>query len=170
MYYKVVKKFGLDFGSDWSSYKEWRNFEFSSFESVDALLRPDLFEPKSDEDWDNCVNEDYKLNLITNLEYAAKVHSRFKNSDLVGVEIELETPPKETTELLGFDILDEYCQVSLLTNWGNNNDVIDTSLCKNGLIGDFSEALKIRNYLRKDFKEDGHAEFCGIWAIYTTNT
>lgn len=170
MYYKVVEKFGLYSGSHWSSYQEWRDFRFSSFESVDALLRPDLLEPESDEDWDNCVNEDYKLNLITNLDYALKVRSRFTDSDLVGVEIELEGPPNETSDLLGYDIVDGYCQVSLLTNWGNRNEVINTSLGKNGLIEEFSEALRVRNYLRENFRKDGHAELCSIWAIYSTNT
>ena len=170
MYYKVLKKFGPGSGASWTSYCEWRSFEFSAFESVDGLLRPDLFKPKSEKDWDNCVNEDYKVNLITNFDYANKIHSNFSDSDLVGVEIDLESAPKVNESLLGFDILDEYCQVSLLTNWGNDNETVNALLGKTGLISDFKTAQRIRDYLRTSFKEDDHAGYCSIWAIYTTDT
>ena len=57
------------------------------FDSVDGILRPDLFGSRSHEYWANCVNENYKLNLITNSNYARKILHRYHNANLVGVEI-----------------------------------------------------------------------------------
>lgn len=54
----------------WVSYNEWRGLHLTEFDSVDGILRPNLFEPELQIDWDNCVNEDYMINFITNLEYA----------------------------------------------------------------------------------------------------
>ena len=88
VYYKIVKKFGPDSGKKWQDYIQWSGFaHLDKFDSVDSVLRPDLFSPVTNEDWDNCDNEDFKLNLITNYEYATKVLSKFENAEIVGVEI-----------------------------------------------------------------------------------
>ena len=118
MYFKILEKFGPESGERWTEYLDWRKIALIKFDSVDGMMRPDLFEPRTHDDWRNCVNEDYKLNLITNVEYAAEVASKNPNSDIVGVDIELDHAPSNIDGLLGFDIIDGYCSTSLLTNWG----------------------------------------------------
>ena len=44
MYYKIVERFGPECGDRWRGYLKWRRFNLSGFDSVDAILRPDLFE------------------------------------------------------------------------------------------------------------------------------
>ena len=61
MYYKIVEKFGPENGDRWERYLDCRGLDLIKFDSVDGVLRPDLFEPESNEDWKNCVNEDFKL-------------------------------------------------------------------------------------------------------------
>jgi hypothetical protein len=84
-------------------------------------MRPDLFSPQTDEDWDNCINEDFKLSLINDLAYAQKISINYQNYEIVGVIINpkcnREVIPANH-ELMGYDIIDGYCSVSLLTNWG----------------------------------------------------
>ena len=87
MYYKVIEQFGPEKPVEWKKYIDWRKLDLDRFDSVDGMLCPDFFNPESDEDWANCVNADFKLNLITNLEYALKVKSKTKNSLLVGVDM-----------------------------------------------------------------------------------
>lgn len=167
MYYKIVERFGPQDGENWQTYLEWRGLKLDSFDSVDGILRPDLFNPSSDDDWQNCVNEDYKLGLITDLSYAKRILSRYENSALVGVEIELEEGYFSKDGLLGFDIIDGYCHVSLVTNWGTDDEnVINRYVKPNGLISDFRRALKIRNQLRNIFSDDSHAVDCEVWAVY----
>jgi len=170
MYYKIIEYFGPK-DDGWEKYLEWRKLKLSSFDSIDGILRPDLFDPKATEDWNNCVNEDYKLSLITNLEYAKSIFHKYKNAAIVGVEIvnSIEYSPEKL--LLGFDIIDSYCSVSLLTNWGNDEENLFSSKVQdNGLINDLKCALEVRNMLRDKFAEDSHAENCQIWAVYKTIT
>ena len=170
MYYKVIEDFWPSHHG-WKSYIDWRGLKLDSFDSVDGILCPDLFEPKSEDDWNNCVNENYKLSLITNLSYAKKTFNKYKNASLVGVEIELETDYKPKEDLLGFDIIDGYCDVSLLTNWGiDEEDVFSHLVQRNGLIRDLDSALRTKNTLRERCSEDSHAEECEVWGIYKINT
>ena len=171
MLFKVVEKFGPCSGESWASYIAWRKFEFSSFDSIDGMLRPDLFAPETEEDWSNCVNANFKLNLITNLNYAQIVLAKYENARLVGVIPELDIEPELSSCLLGYDIIDGYCDVSLLTNWGVDDiEFINRKIQPNGLVGSFSTALELRNYLREEYAEDGHAEYCAIWAVYRVST
>jgi len=171
MYYKIVEKFGPVDEEKWQSYTEWRGLDLTAFDSVDSILRPDLFLPESKEDWDNCVNEDNKLNLITNLDYARKILGRYEDSVIVGVEIELEEGYVPGDGFLGYDIIDGYCDISLVTNWGTDEEnIISKSVMPNGLIGDLDRALQLRDTLRKEFSEDAHAENCEVWAIYRVET
>ncbi len=167
MYYKVVESFGPETGDKWQRYLEWRGLKLTGFESVDGILRPDLFEPQTKDDWQNCVNVDFKLGLITSLAYARTFLARYENATLVGVEIELEAGYVPKDGLLGFDIIDAYCDVSLITNWGTEEeDDFSEHVMPNGLIGDLTRALQIRNSLREKFPEDSHAQSCEVWAIY----
>lgn len=167
MYYKIVERFCPEVGERWQNYLEWRGLPLTGFESADRILRPDLFEPESHDDWHNCVNADFKLNLITNLAYARKILKRYESAVLIGVEIELEDGYAPQDGLSGFDVIDGYCDVSLVTNWGNDEeDIVSEHVMPNGLIGDLTRALQIRNSLRKNFPEDSHAQNCTVWAIY----
>lgn len=167
MYYKIVQNFGHENGDRWQDYLAWRGLNLTDFDSVDGILRPDLFEPNCDRDWKNCVNENFKVNLIENLDYAKEILHRYVNAVLVGVEIELERGYAPKERLLGFDILDSYCHVSLITNWGTDAEgLMKGWMMSNGLIGDLFKALEIRDLLRKKFPEDPHAQNCQVWAIY----
>ena len=167
MYYKIVQNFGPEDGEKWRDYLAWRKLTLTQFDSVDGILRPDLFEPESHEDWRNCVNADFKLGMITTIAYARKIFTRFDNAKLVGVEIELDDGYVPKDGLLGYDVIDGYCDVSLVTNWGNDEeDIVSEHVLPNGLIGDLGQAVRIRDLLRKNFPDDSHAGKCEVWAVY----
>lgn len=170
MYYKIIEEFGPE-GGAWASYLEARGLQLDCFDSIDGILRPDLFEPESDNDWENCVREDRKLSLIKNLSYAKKVLSKHENATLVGVDPELDSDYVPEENLLGFDIIDGYCDVSLVTNWGHDEEGLFAGhIQKNGLIGTLDVAISIRNTLREKHSDDAHAEGCEVWAVYKINT
>ncbi len=147
----------------------WRGLPLVSFDSVDGILRPDLFQPETEEDWRNCANEDGKWSLITNLDYAKHILRRYDKAVLVGVETALEEDYEAKAGLLGFDILDGGGDVSLITNWGTDEEgIIDHQVSPNGLILDLGSALRLRNLLRTNFPADPHAAKCDLWAIYGT--
>lgn len=168
MLFKVVKPFGPSFGDAWTSYIAWTHQKtMQRFDSVDGILREDCFEPEAREDWENCVNEHFKLNLITNLEFARKVQEKNLGSEIIGVDIEIEDGYSKKDGLLGYDIIDEHCHVSLITNWGNDaNNFGEAKFKGNGLIGELGEALTLRDRLRTAHVEDSHASGCHVWAVY----
>ncbi|MGH1432154.1 MAG: hypothetical protein ACRBB6_10640 [Neptuniibacter sp.] len=166
MYYKVVQPISTD-RPEWEKYLSWRKLSFTSLDSLDSFLQPDLFEARTAEDWQHCVNEDFKLNLITDSDYAFAVASRYPVARVLGVEIELERAVEKNENLLGYDILDRYCANSLLTNWGKDGlSFINQNLMPNGLLNSFDDAKHIRDRLRVEYPDDDHASHCQIWAVY----
>jgi hypothetical protein len=168
MYYKIVKGFGPESGEKWKDYLHWRGFlHLKGFDSVDGILRPDLFVPTSAEDWKHCVKEDYKTSLLTDLDYAAKFAAELGKGLIVGVEIELQEGYSPQNGILGYDILDEYCSISCVTNCRFEPETIRPAIVQeNGLIGDFDRAIEIRDLLRKELPQDSHSANCHVWAVY----
>jgi hypothetical protein len=167
LYYKIVEKFGPESGGRWQGYLEWRGLELERFDSVDGILRPDLFIPDSAEDWKNCVNEENRTSLITDLEYTLRILDRYEDPLVIGVEIGTGGGYVPEDGLLGFDIVDGDGCISLVTNWGTDEeDIINKHVMSNGLIGSLGTALRVRDVLRENFPEDGHAETCEVWAVY----
>lgn len=168
MFYKIVQAFGPESGEKWMKYLNWRGFHhLKCFDSVDGILRPDLFIPSTIEDWKHCLNEDYKTSLLSDLDYVARFKARLGEGTIVGVEIELEKGYSPQNGILGYDILDEYCSISLVTNCRFEPETIQPAIVQeNGLIGNFDRAIEIRDLLRKEFPRDSHSANCQVWAIY----
>ena len=146
LYYKIVQYFGPN-SENWSTYISWRKTNLNSFDSVDGMFRPDLFLPKSERDWANCVNEDFKLHLITNLDYAKEIIHRYPNGNIVGVQPDINSDHICKDGLSGYDIIDSYWYISLITNWeANGNNSFCRYLMDNGLIGNLNQALQIKYY------------------------
>lgn len=171
MYYKVVEQFGPNKGACWTDYLKWRGLNLTKFDSVDGILRKDLFNPESEADWANCVQENFKVSMITSLEYARKIQRQHDKAEIVGIEFPVDSQYKAKTGLLGFDVIDSNWDVSILTNWGTDEEGIFSNLVlKNGLLGDITQAFQIRDILRKKFPEDHHASECDVCAIYEVST
>jgi hypothetical protein len=167
MYYKIIEKFGPEDGKRWGDYLKWRGLHLTKFESVDGVLREDLFEPKIDEDWQNCVQEDFRISLITNLEYAKKIQQLHEKAEVVGIDFPEDAEYQASPGLLGFDVLDSHWDVSMLTDWGTDEEgIFSHLLMENGLLGDLTEAFRIRDILRCQFPDDHHAQECHVCAIY----
>jgi len=167
MYYKVIEKFGPEDGERWNDYLKWRGLHLTRFESVDGVLRGNLFEPESDEDWQNCVYGDFSIALITNLQYANKVQKQHENAEVVGIDFPEDLNYKAGAGLLGFDVLDSHWDVSMLTDWGTDEEGIFSHLImENGLLADLTEAFRIRDILRSQFPEEHHARECQVCAVY----
>lgn len=87
MCYKIVEQLGPESGLAWEKYIAWRGLELSRFDSVDGILRADLFIPETEEDWSNCLAEMHLPVLLNNLEYARTTNQKYLDSEIVGVEI-----------------------------------------------------------------------------------
>ena len=167
MYYIIVEKFGDENSKKWKSYLQWRNLEFKTFDSIDKILSPNLFTPKEAKDWEHIDDNDFNLDLITNFTYAQQILKRYKNAKLVGIEkVNNKETYIEKNNFLGYDILDQKREISLLTNWGNDIEIINKYIGQNGLIKSLSKAKEIHSFLEKNYASDPHVMNCNIWAIY----
>jgi hypothetical protein len=168
MYYKVIEYFG-------PKHPAWYDFSghhwikpLLAFDSIDGILCPDVFTPSTKRDWSHCVTEDFKISLLTDLEYARQVRQAYPNSRLVGVEE--DTNCDGQPGLLGYDILDEYNHVSVLTNWGPNDEdhpLKAFPVASNGLISSYESASAAASFLRREYASADHASGATVWAIFS---
>ena len=169
MYYIIIEKFGKENVNKWRSYLQWRNVEFKKFDSIDKTLSPSLFIPTEAKDWEYCINDDFNLDLITDLVYAQQILHRYKDAKIVGLEtVDNEEKYIEKNNFLGYDILDKKREISLIANWGNDIGIINKYLGQNGLIKLLSQTKEIHSFLQKNYTSDPHVINCSIWAIYST--
>jgi len=168
MLYKILKPFGPSAGAEWEDYLSWIHHQhLTSFESIDSMLRDECFEPETEEDWANCVNEDFKINFINNLPYAQKIRDRNPGSEIIGMDLDVDENYIPKDGFRGFDILDEWLAVSLITNWGKDEPVFETVHFEpNGLISSLETAIDTRDMLRSKHSEDPHARNCQVLAVY----
>ena len=170
MFYKVVKQFKKeDDIEQWQAYINFSGLgQIEAFCSLDGMHNHSLFTPESVEDWHNCVNEDYKIEMITNLDYAIVVAERYPGARLFGLIIDPRQAdmPKDG-QLLGYDIMDGDYSISLLTNCGGFPDLFDNSrINRFGLLDEVAEAYAIRDHLRVAYADDPHAGACAVIAVF----
>lgn len=164
MLFTIVESFSPNDGDRWQSYCQWRGLAFKRFDSIDGILRPSLFDDPTGEDWHHVVNEDFKLHLITDYDYAVQKHREMSQGDLVGLKF--SEHDESNPRFLGFDLIDGYCDVSLLTNWGNDVDSINHSLSSNALVLSYQIIEAIQQELLRANGNDAHVEGCQIVSIY----
>ena len=65
MLYKITEYFGPN-DPRWGEFtaKHWIQ-PLLSFDSIDAIMCSDVFTPTTAEDWSHCVNQDFKICMIT---------------------------------------------------------------------------------------------------------
>lgn len=170
MFYKVVSQFKQE--SDREAWRQYINFsgltQINDFCSLDGMLNESLFMPQTVEDWHNCVNEDYKIEMITTLDYAKTVACKYPGARILGLVIDprkAEMPAN--ARLLGYDILDDGYSISLLTNCGGFPNLFDNShINRYGLLDELAETYAIRNQLRRVHIDNPHAMACEVVAVF----
>jgi hypothetical protein len=87
MLYTIIESFSPADGDKWTSYCEWREMNFERFDSIDGMLRKNLFETPDDEDWAHIVHDHFQLHLITDFPHALRKHAQIGKGDIVGVKL-----------------------------------------------------------------------------------
>jgi hypothetical protein len=148
MLFTIVEDFGKTLGESWSSYLEWRGVSLERFDSLDGMLRPSLFTPETVEDWGHVVA-------------ARKVHFSLGTGVIVGFSY---SDHEEINErFLGYDIIDGWCDVSLLTNRGNDFEIVNQAL-----VPTLSQIENIHRHLLANHGDDNPVMGCRIISVYST--
>ena len=162
--FTILESFGPAQGDVWNSYIAWRGLSLERFDSIDGILRPRLFTPVSNEGWEHVSEESGAGYGIIDYEYAVRMRTRMGRGDIVGMRWHAHDESDST--FLGYDLIDSYFDVSLLTNWGNDNLFINEARGVGGLIQRLDVAERIQSHLLSSYAEDDHVDGCHIVSIY----
>lgn len=173
LYYTAVHRFDPECaGQRWRDYVEWSGLEqLEEVVSLDQLLCPTFFHTLTDEDWNYNVQADFKLHFFDDLDYVLRKAAGKPCQQVLAVwqspsAAELEAFCDPCWQFCGFDLLDQYCDVSALVNCGGfERSFSNQELNLRGLLGDYQRALEVQACLAAEYPEETHAH-CDVWALY----
>jgi hypothetical protein len=165
------RRFDLSSGEAWTSFIEWSGFRhISEVVSTDEMLCPNLIDQLIDADWDHNFHEEHKILLFRDLGYLKRrVNFDPTRHNLLKL-VERPSEPAITEqgfEFCGYDIMDSFDSVSVLTNCGGFPDIFSvTEVNRFALLDDFERAWQITNAIRAAEPEDPHCSDCRVWAFF----
>lgn len=155
----------------WQGYVEFSGFRhIRELVSADSILCGDVITELVDEDWDHNIHADNRILLFTDCNYLLQrsgidpaIHNIL--AILERPEQNCENVPSNF-ETCGFDILDSYDSVSVLTNCGQHPGIFDPNEVNEfGLLPNLERANEIAATLRKEFPDENHCRDCRVWLI-----
>ena len=166
------ERFGPDTHPDaWKGYIDFSGFHhIQELVSADSILCGDAITALMDEDWNHNVHADNRVTLFTDFEYL--VHRTGVDLSRHNILAIFEKPRKDDQnpptdfQLCGFDILDSYDSVSVLTNCGQYPGIMDPKeVNRFGLLSNLDRANSIAEILRIAFPDENHCCDCRVWSI-----
>ena len=157
-------------GESWSDYIKWSGFHhISELVSTDEMLCPSVLKELIDEDWQYNIHADGKTYCFRDCEYLKhRIEFDPSRHNLLSL---IERPDSPTVapigfEFCGYDILDSYDSVSVLTNCGGFPSIFQVSeVNRYGLLDDLLRALEIAEKVRHAEPEDPHCGDCRVWSV-----
>jgi hypothetical protein len=172
--YAAHRRFDPSAGERWRSFVQWSGFHnIDEVVSTDQMLCPNLVEELIDADWEHNLHKDSKLHLFRDLEYLKRrVNYDARVHNLLCLVERPKAPvfPEAGFELCGYDILDSFDSVSVLTNCGPFPHIfLPSELNRCALLDDLERAWQIAAAIRGSEPEDPHCSDCRVWAICRLN-
>ena len=164
-YYTARKRFGPFCGEPWTAYASWAGLtDVKELISFDEILCPNLIENLTDEDWKHNVQADNRVFWFIDFDYLKKrvrFDSALHNILAIAENTEHWTPPSEFMHR-GFDIIDSYDNISILTNCrgGFGDTMVGLKLNSYGLVDSLETAESIAYDLRRSFPDEAHCKTC----------
>src|SRR3954452_4104585 len=167
----ATKPFDPKCGEKWDDYIAWsRLTQLEELVSLDGMLCPTVLPEIKDEFWPHIVNENFMLDFFVDYDFlkeqVAEIH---KKNVLCVFRNPIERPNAPCFadfHFLGYDLVDQQCIASALTNCGGFPDVFDNSeLSPVGLLTDLDRGGEVQRRLRSLYPDHPHAD-CNVWAIF----
>lgn len=151
---KILKKYCL-----------WRNYNFREFESLDSNIHNSIFKAKNEEDWTFSISNGIHLtDIISDNQHAEKCAKRLHADEILNFDfIESENP---SCDIIGYEILDCAFSYSLLTNFGNDIDIVNICLARNALIRHKEQAELVHKWFLDHMTNDPHVMGSRIFVVY----
>ena len=162
--HKICKP--VDVSSEaWHSYCLWRKFDFTSFDSLDSNIHNSIFKVEADDDWKYAVTNGIYLTDVVNDFAFAQQHGRRSGASEILIFDFVENEDSKR-QILGYDILDGAFKYSLLTNFGNDIDIVNNCLGSNALIQRKDQACGVHQWFRDKMGEDNHVTGLRLFVVY----
>lgn len=158
----------IEYSSEaWQKYCAWRERTFADFASLDSHLRDSHFTVEDDDDWNYVLtNGSYLTDIVNDLAFALRCSHRYGNTEILSFAfLEHEDP---TRKILGYDILDSEFGYSLLTNFGNDIEIVNDNLADNGLVLQKEVALAVYQWFKDNMTDDAHVCDSRVFTVYET--
>jgi hypothetical protein len=164
------KRFDPSCGESWTSYIEWSGFQhINELVSTDEILCPSVLDELIDEDWHHNIHADFKIFFFRDFEYLKRrIDFDPARHNILSIIERPDSAIKADAgfEYCGYDILDSYDSVSVLTNCGGFPGIFKASdVNQYGLLDDLSRALVIAAQLREAEPDDPHCGDCRVWSL-----
>jgi hypothetical protein len=170
MMFAAHERFGPFSGDSWTNYVNWSGLiHLTELVSTDNLLCPSVINELVDSDWDYNIHADCCTHFFREWQYLKRrIGYDRQLHNILGLTEEpssLAVAPDEF-EFSGFDILDSYNDISVLTNCGGFPEVFKNSeLNQFGLLNEIARANSIANALRELYPDDAHCSECRVWSL-----
>ncbi len=168
-FYIACKRFSLHIES-WENYIQFSGFRhIKELVTADQILCPNLVEEITREDWNHNVQADNRINWFSDYLYLKnRVNFDHTKHNILAIRehptVYADPPPY--FENCGFDILDSFDSISVLTNCGQFPDIFNPDEVNDyGLIDDLARAIDIADSLRRIHFDDPHCKDCKVWQI-----
>jgi hypothetical protein len=167
-------KFDKSNADAWITYINWaRLSQLTELVSVDQGLNEVLVEGdrNSEDFWNHTVlNGCYETGFFTSVDFVLNNMQPNDTFNLLAVSINpnvnCELIEIQDYDFLGYDLLDQYCDTSALTNCGGFDEVfLPSDLNHFGLIDKYEKAIDINKGLLKNYPDEEHADtnIIAIW-------
>jgi hypothetical protein len=154
----------------WADYVAWIGFtHIEELVTLDHILCAELIDELTDADWLHNVHADFRIKWFRDVDYLRQRFPWRIGRDQILAMIEkpiAEYPPPPGFTACGFDIVDGYDSISVLTNCGRFPGIIDPTAINNwGLLSSLATANAIAERIRTEFPEEPHCSACRVWQV-----
>lgn len=166
------ERFEPSAGARWDEYVRWASIpNLVEVVTLDSMLCPRLVTELIAEDWAHVVNEDYRLDYFTDLNYLLGRIATTPRRNVLGLYRNPEShinvaPASDEFTFIGYDLIEDRTQISALTNCGGFPETFSNQeLNERGLIQSFGRAREIQRLLPINNPEEHHAN-CEMYAVW----
>ncbi len=169
-YFTALERFTPAKGQEWQTYLRFSGFtHIKELISRDTILCPELVTELIDEDWSYNVHADNRCFMFIDYEYLIRrvgYDSSRHNILAIHEEPEEFLQPPVGFEHVGYDILDEFENISVLTNCGPFPEIFQPAEVNGfGLLADITHAQSVAASIRQAHPDDPHCKACKVWQI-----
>lgn len=173
VWYTAREKFGPGRADAWAAYQAWARLpQLVEVVSLDNSLCPNVVRELIPEDWRHNVQQDFKIDFFTDLDYLINRVGERSGLNILAVLEEpdpedIQTFQDERFSFKGFDLLDSPAAgISALVNCGGFDlAFLPADLNPVGLISEYGLARAVQQRLAANYPEEQHAR-CALWAIW----